>query len=67
MAFISSKYGVFDMSAEVSDHGDIFNTLINGDPDLILADSDFPGLRLEDSILQIKEDLAESMVAEFTG
>ena len=54
LALNLSKYGDFDGVAEVSDHGDIFNTLINGDPDPILADSDFPALRLEDSILQIK-------------
>ena len=67
LSLLLAKYGDFDVVAEVSDPEEIFSTLCSEEPDLVLLDSEFTELDLEESIRQAKETLPDSVIAVFTG
>ena len=67
LALILEKYGDFQVVAEVSDHEEAIPTVLSEAPDVVVMDSEFPELDLEETVSGIKESLPDTSVAVLTG
>ena len=67
MALILERYSDFEVVAEVSSPGDAVAVPLEKKPDLVVIDSEFSELDLEETIGLIKNSLTETSVAVLTG
>lgn len=67
LALLLAKYGDFEVVEEVSDPLQIVNTVTSSGPDLLLLDSEFRGMDLEQTIREVKRVGPAVAVAVVTG
>ena len=67
LALILEKYGSFQVVAEVSDPEEAVTVVLKMGPELVLVDSEFRDLNLEETVGSIKDSLPETPVAVLTG
>ena len=67
LALILERYGDFKVAAEVSSHDEAIPTALKEAPDLVIVDSEFPELNLEETLGAIKDSLPDASVAVLTG
>ena len=67
LALLLAKYGDFDVVAEVSDASTIVGSVTANSPDLLLVDSEFPDIDLDDTIREVKQVGGEIAVAVIAG
>ena len=67
LALILEKYGDFEVVAEVSDADEAVAVAQEKNPRLVVIDSEFPELDLEETIGLLKKTLPETSVAVLTG
>ena len=67
LALILEKYGDFQVVAEVSDCEEAIPAVLREAPEIVLVDSEFTGLDMEDTLGAIKESLPETSLAVLTG
>ena len=67
LALILEKYGNFKVVAEVSNSLEAVNVTLEKKPNLVVVDSEFQDLDLEETIRLIKDSLPETSVAVLTG
>lgn len=67
LALILERYGDFEVVAEVSGSDDAVAVTLEKNPDLVVIDSEFSELDLEETIGSIKNSLPKTSVAVLTG
>ena len=67
LALILEKYGDFQVVAEVSDCEEAIPAVLREAPEIVLVDSEFTGLDMEDTLGAIKESLPETSLVVLTG
>ena len=67
LALLLAKYGDFDVVAEVSDASQIVDRVTTYSPDILLIDSEFPGLDLDLTIREVKQAGNEIAIAVIAG
>ena len=67
LALLLAKYGDFDVVAELSDASTIVGSVTANNPDLLLVDSEFPDIDLDDTIREVKQVRGEIAVAVIAG
>ena len=67
LALILERYGDFKVVAEVSSPDDAVSVALDKNPDLVVLDSEFPDLDIEETIGLMKKSLPETSVAVLTG
>ena len=67
LSLILEKYGDFQVVAEVSNSEKAVAVTLEKGPNLVVVDSEFPDLNLEETIGLIKDSLPETSVAVLTG
>ncbi len=67
LALLLAKYGDFNVVAEVSDASMIVDSVTANSPDLLLVDSEFPNIDLDDTIREVKQVGGEIAVAVIAG
>ena len=67
LTLILEKYGGFQVVAEVSNPLEVVTITLEKRPTLVVVDSEFPELDLEETIGLIKDSLPETSVAVLTG
>lgn len=67
LALILEKYGDFQVVAEVSCQKEAIPAVLREAPDIVLVDSEFADLGLEETLSSIKDSLPETSVAVLTG